>query len=238
MNKKFAFGGLVALALSAGLTQSVAQSRFDFTGTYAIEGKNPDTSPYKGTMSITPFGDGYRVKQTYGTDSFNGIGSDVGDYFATAFVVADNPQVTIYQITAPNTLSGYWQDYTNKVEGAETAIHSNAKAFGRISAAPANNAWDYKGNYRINGTNPDGSTYTGSMILSTHGDGYRASFSSGGVLWRGVGSYISNYLALAWNFNGQPSVTIYEGNPSTGELRGFWQVYDSQKEGTESATRR
>lgn len=235
---KIGLVGLAALALSSSLTQSVAQGRFDFSGTYAVEGKNPDTSAYKGMMSIVPYGDGYRIKQTYGADSFEGIGNDFADYLAASFVVADQPQVLIYQITAANTLTGYWQDYKNKTEGSETAMHSNARAFGRIPVAAVDNTWDYKGNYRITGTNTDGSSYTGSMILSAYGDGYRASFSSGGTVWRGIGSYIGNYLALAWNFNGVASVTIYAGDPNTGTLSGYWQNYDEPKEGTETATRR
>ncbi|MFN3267273.1 MAG: hypothetical protein ACK41E_10610, partial [Deinococcales bacterium] len=217
---------------------SSAQGRLVFDGTYALSGTNPDGSKYNGTLTITPYGDGYRLTQVVGSDTYRGIANDIGDYLAGAYVYNNGvPSVSLYRVSAANTLSGYWQDYNNQKEGTEEAVLAS-RSFAFVPSAPVANTWDYAGTYGIRGTDPDGDTYTGTMILSSYGDGYRASFSSGGNTWRGIANYIGNNLAIAWNSGGVASVNIYTGNPRTGDLSGFWQDYNSQKEGTETATLR
>ena len=232
---KFGLVGIAALALSSSLTNSTAQGRLVFDGTYAVSGKNPDGSAYAGTMTVVPYGDGYRMTQVYGSTTYRGIGNDVGDYLAGAYLSEGQPSVSLYRVSAANTLSGYWQDYNSTKEGTEEATRAS-RSFSFVPSAPVANTWDYSGSYAIKGTNPDGSAYTGSMILTTYGDGYRASFASGGVALRGIANYIGNNLAIAWLNGNIPSVTIFTGNPRTGDLSGYWQDYNSLKEGTETAT--
>jgi hypothetical protein len=40
---------------------------------------------------------------------------------AAAFLYDTVPGITLYRVTAGNTLSGYWQDFDNDKEGTETA---------------------------------------------------------------------------------------------------------------------
>ncbi len=239
MNKvvKFGLSALAALALSSTLSNSTAQGRLVFEGNYAVKGNNPDGSPYSGTMNIALFGDGYKITQNFSGSIYRAIASNVGDYLAAASVNSGVPQVTLYRVSAPNTLSGYWQDYDNNQEGAEDAI-LGGRFFSFVPSAPVANTWNYAGTYSVRGNAPDGTTYTGAMQLSVYGSGYRASFSSGGQVWRGIGSYIGNYFAIAWNAGGVASVTIYEGNPRNGEFNGVWQDYNNSKEGYEYATLR
>jgi hypothetical protein len=235
---KFGLAGIAALALSSAFTASSAQQRLVFDGTYALSGTTPDGGKYTGTFTVTPYGDGYRLRQVIGSDTFNGIGTDIGDYLAGAYVYTDGtPSVTLYRVSAANTLTGYWQDYNNQKEGTEEAVLAS-RSFAFVPSAPVANTWDYSGTYGIRGTNPDGSTYTGAMVLSSYGDGYRASFASGSNTFRGIANYIGNNLAIAWNSNGVASVSIFTGNPRTGDLTGFWQDYNSLKEGSETATLR
>jgi hypothetical protein len=233
---KFGFAAFATLALSSALTSSSAQQRLIFDGTYALSGTNPDGSRYTGTLNVVPYGDGYRMTQSFSDATYRGIGNDVGDYLAGAYLYSNGiPSVTLYRVSAANTLSGYWQDYNNTKEGTEEATLAS-RSFAFVPSAPVANTWDYSGTYGIRGSNPDGSAYTGTMILSTYGDGYRASFASGGTTWRGIANYIGSNLAIAWNAGDVSSVTIYTGNPRTGDLRGFWQDYNSLKEGSETAT--
>ena len=234
---KFGLAGIAALALSSSLTNSSAQGRLVFDGTYAVSGKNPDGSAYTGTMTVVPYGDGYRLTQVYGSTVYRGIGNDIGDYLAGAYLSEGEPTVTLYRVSAANTLSGYWQDYSNTKEGTEEATLAS-RSFSFVPSAPVANTWDYSGTYGIKGTNPDGSAYSGTMILSSYGDGYRAAFASGGTTWRGIANYIGSNLAIAWLASDIPSVTIFTGNPRTGDLTGYWQDYNSTKEGTETATYR
>ncbi len=232
---KFGLASLAALTLSSILTNSTAQGRLVFDGTYAVSGVDPSGNAYSGTMSIAPYGTGYRLTQTYPSVIYRAIGNDVGDYLAAAFLIDGQPSVTLYRVTAANTLSGYWQDYSNPKEGTEEATLAS-RAFSFVPSAPVQNSWDYSGNYAIRGTNPDGSTYTGSMELLPYGDGYRASFAGGGTNLRGIASYIGNNLAIAWLVGDASSVTIFTGDPRTGDLQGFWQDYNSLTEGSEIAT--
>jgi hypothetical protein len=232
---KFGLAGIAALALSSALTNSTAQGRLVFDGTYSLTGKNPDGSSYTGTLNVVPYGDGYRMSQVFSDVTYRGIGNDVGDYLAGAYISGGKPSVTLYRVSAANTLSGYWQDYDNTKEGTEEAVLAS-RSFSFIPTAPVANTWDYSGTYGIKGTNPDGSAYSGTMILSSYGDGYRAAFASGGATWRGIANYIGSNLAVAWLAGDIPSVSIFTGNPRTGDLKGYWQDYNSLKEGSEIAT--
>lgn len=235
---KFGLAGIAALALSSTLSNSVAQGRLVFDGTYGVTGKNPDGTPYNGTMTIVPYGDGYRLTQNFDNDTYKGIGNDVADYLAGSYIISSQPVVTIYRVTAANVMTGFWQNFENTAEGSEEATLTGSRTFASVSTTRTPAAWNYAGTYGIRGTNPDNSTYTGTMVLSNHGDGYHASLSSGGSVWRGVANYIGNYLAISWQAGSKPQVSIFSGNPRSGDLKGFWQDYDSLKEGSEIATLR
>lgn len=233
---KLLLAGLAALGLSAVLSSGVAQTRFDFSGGYTVSGVNPDGTKYAGDMQVTPFGDGYHVTQTYSDGSiYKGVGNDVGGpVLAVSFLSNGLPSVAIYQITSSSSLEGYWQDYGSTKEGQETALLTRgALATGRIATTAR---YDYSGSYSVAGTEPDGSQYQGSMVLSAFGDGYRVTFVSGRNTWRGVANDIGQYLAISYEAGAIPSINIFaRGDGNT--LRGYWQDYDNTKEGTEIATR-
>ncbi len=229
---KFGLAGIAALVLSSTLTNSTAQGRLIFDGVYNIAGTYPDGSTYTGTMTAVPYGDGYRLKQIYPSVTYNGVGNDIGDYFAGSYLVDGRPSISIYQVTAANTLTGFWQDYDQAKEGTET-LTLTARAFSFVPSAPVSNTWNYAGTYGIRG---DG--YTATMVLSSFGDGYRATYVSGGNTWRGIASYIGKYLAISWNSAGAPGITLFEGNPASGDMSGFDMDYNTPKESLEVATRR
>lgn len=233
---KFGLAGIAAVVLSSTLTNSAAQERLQFAGTYNIKGKGTDGTAYTGTMTIAPYGDGYRLAQRFGDETYRGIATDIGDNLGVALLSGGKPQVTIYRVTSGNTMTGFWQDYDNQKEGTEEATVSGATAFSGASKVLAAATWNYSGTYGINGKNPDGSAYTGTMVVSDYGAGYRVRFTSGGTTWRGIATYIGSYLSIAWQAGGIPQVSVFAGNPTTGELKGYYQDYDSLKEGTETAT--
>jgi len=97
--------------------------RISYSGTYSVQGTNPDSTPYAGTMVVETFGDGYRVTQTYSDGTvWRGVGNDIADYFAVAYLTNNGPSVQIYQRDSSGTLLGYWQNYNNLREGKETAV--------------------------------------------------------------------------------------------------------------------
>jgi hypothetical protein len=237
---KFGLAGIAALALSSTLTNSTAQNVVKFLGTYNItEGTTPNGDSYTGTMTISEWGDGYKVKQVFAGGTYNGIGSEIGDALGVAYLIDGVPSVSIYQVTAANTLEGYWQDAGNTKEGYEKAILVG-KAFSFAPSTVPTVDYNYAGTYGIQGLYSDKTTsYTGSMILSKYGNGYRASFSGDGTVGTGIASIIGKNIAISWNFKDNlPNISIFEANAATGEMIGYWQRFDDKKEGSEVATRR
>ena len=151
-------------------------------------------------------------------------------------MVSGIPSVSIYRVTGANTMSGYWQNFDNSEEGSEEVTLSGSRTFSSVSSAPSTQGWNYKGNYGIRGTNPDGTTYDGTMQLENFGNGYKAQFTSRGQVWRGVGTFLDSFVAIAWQAGNTPMVSIFSGNPSSGSLQGFWLDFKSNKEGREVAT--
>ena len=226
---------VVMLLLSTGL--ALAQNRNDYSGTYTVSGKNSDGSSYSGGMVIVAFGDGYRVTASIGTQTWRGIGTDIGDYLAVAFLAGANPLISIYKVSATNTLEGFWQSYADVKEGTEAAtLTGRTFSFVPTTAAPSTRV-DYAGGYNISGKNPDASTYTATMVLTAYGDGYRVAFVSGNESWIGVATDIGNFLAVSYKSGDVPTVSIFE-RKANGSLMGYWQDYDNQKEGAETAVKR
>lgn len=234
------FTALVPLALAAGLTQAQAQTRVDFSGTYSITGKFPDGSTYGGQMSVAPYGDGYRVTQTFNDGTvLTGIGNDVGNNLAVAYQwIGDVPSISIYTITQPRTMEGFWQDYDSTKEGGEIALMMSGTPFSVRTSGINTARTDYSGAYTVNGTNPDGSRYAGTMVVSRYGDGYRVTATFGdGSVWRGIATDIGGNFAVAYQTSTGPSVQIYQVDRS-GALNGYWQHFNEPREGQEIAVRR
>ncbi len=112
---KLAALGVIAL-LGLSLTHVGAQTRYDFAGTYNIDGVNPDGSTYSSTAIVTDYGDGYRVNYS---DGETGIANDIGTSIAIASQDKGIPAVTLLKIINGSQLNGFWQSYNNLKEGQE-----------------------------------------------------------------------------------------------------------------------
>lgn len=238
---KFALAGIAAIILSSSLTTSTAQGRLAFEGTYAVTGKTPDAAAYSGTMTIVPYGQGYRITQVFGIYAYYGIGTavgnnQVGDFFVAAFLHENQPSLSLYAVTAANTLSSVWQDYNSTRRGIEESVLAN-RSFSVLPSLPAQNNLDYSGTYRVAGTDSNGLAYTNGVYVSRSGSGYiaqRYTANNDAALF-GIGGKLDGFLVFAWNYNGVPRISVYEGNPDVdGKMAGFWQAYDALKRGSES----
>jgi hypothetical protein len=114
---KLAFIGISTLAIGIGLSQVGAQSRYDFAGMYNVSGVNPDGSKFTDVVTVTDYGDGYRVD--YG-EGETGIANDLGTSIAIASQNKGIPTVTLLKIVNGSQLEGYWQSYNSSKEGTET----------------------------------------------------------------------------------------------------------------------
>jgi len=105
------------------------------------------------------------------------------------------------------------------------------------SQTHAQTRWDFSGNYLASGTNADGSKYDGVPVsIVAKGNNYSVTWKLEGVSWKGVGTDLNTTFAVGYQVNGVPGVGIYKFNTTTGVLTGYWQLADTDKEGTEVLT--
>jgi hypothetical protein len=91
------------------------------------------------------------------------------------------------------------------------------------------------GVYDVSGTNPDGSLYTGTVMLQQVGlSSFRLNWSVGPNTIEGVGMVSGLTLAVVFQLGEQTGMGMYELRPS-GELAGTWTIIGSQATGTEIA---
>lgn len=134
-------------------TSMPAEARDSLGGTYNVVGAAPDTTPYSGTLEITP-ADGERYALTWilemDSGTFSGIGIMSGDALIAASDQFPETPCGIGVLTRgeDGTITGSWT-----VE-SETAIYTD-------TATPIVLA----DSYTFEGINTDNSTYSGSMTL-------------------------------------------------------------------------
>jgi len=105
------------------------------------------------------------------------------------------------------------------------------------STTQAQTRWDYSGNYLASGTNPDGSKYDSVPVsIVAKGNNYSVTWKLEGASWKGMATDLNTTFAVGYQVNGVPGVGIYKFNTTTGVLTGYWQLADSDKEGTEVLT--
>lgn len=75
------------------------------------------------------------------------------------------------------------------------------------------------GNYTVEGRNPDGSAYSGTVQLSQQQGQYRVLWSIAGTTYTGMGRLDGRVLTVAWQ--GDPAPVVYVVMPN-GELHGTW----------------
>jgi hypothetical protein len=100
-----------------------------------------------------------------------------------------------------------------------------------VSSAAVASAQSVGGKYRVTGTNPNGSAYTGTAEIIPSGDSCRMSWNVGGA-WKGICMLSNKSLAATYRNGNTYGLVIYELQPN-GVLKGVWTVADSTGVGTE-----
>lgn len=78
---------------------------------------------------------------------------------------------------------------------------------------------DISGTYGVEGRNPDGSAYSGTLVLTASGPRYVGEWTIAGQTFRGSGTLDGRILTLQWAEGADP--VIYVLMPD-GELHGTW----------------
>ena len=91
------------------------------------------------------------------------------------------------------------------------------------------------GTYDISGTNPDGSAYTGTLLLTQVGlSTFRVVWTIGNDTIEGVAMVSGLTLATAFALGQQTAMGLYELKPN-GELDGVWTTVGAFAAGRETA---
>ena len=191
----------------------------DISGTYNVTGTNQDGSAYQGSLVVTTRGSVYQFSWATGND-YEGVGIVNGNTVAVGW---GGPEcgAALYRMSRDGSLEGQWALYENEAAGTETARRITD------SGAPA-------GSYTVGGTNPDGTSYSGSLDIEAAGDAYRLAWEAGGT---SVGQGIVMGSMLGSSYGGDAcGVAVYTVDGNT--LDGQWTTYGSEFVGTERAVRR
>ncbi len=208
-----------ALILLAALTLCAAvPGHSDLAGTYDVAGTNLDGSPYTGTLQVTARGPAYQFSWATGND-YEGVGLQGDDAVAAAYG-GDGCGVVLYRVGRDGTLDGRWAIYGMEGVGTERARRTSGSGLA--------------GAYAVEGTNPDGTPYAGTLVVERDGPAYTLTWQAGDTY---VGEGILMDDEFGTSYGGEDcGVAVYA--VQGGDLDGQWTGYGAGAVGTERATRR
>ncbi|TPG51525.1 hypothetical protein EAH89_19965 [Roseomonas nepalensis] len=104
--------------------------------------------------------------------------------------------------------------------------------------APAPAQAQRNGTYDVNGTNPDGTAYTGTMTIQQVGlASWRVRWQIGQAQIDGYGMSVGTVFSVGFALSERPGLSIYEIAPD-GSLSGQWTLVGSSAIGSENLTPR
>jgi hypothetical protein len=168
-------------------------------------GTNPNGSKYRGMVALTQDKDQFTFTWWIGKQVFHGNG-----HFAGRMLVVNwgDTKPVIYSFTKDGTLDGEWADGS----GDETLEP--------VAAAADEPAEIAEGGYGVEGRNPDGRTYKGTVEIEKDGDEYHVSWKVGGSAYEGTGTLEGNLLTVEW---GSATPVVY-ALADDGSLKGLWDA--------------
>lgn len=86
--------------------------------------------------------------------------------------------------------------------------------------------------YKVSGTNPDGSAYTGTVKIKILSDTtFAITWDIGGTEYKGFGMRLNDNLSATYTMDGEPGLVMYkvDGNG----LNGLWAIRGRDGNGTE-----
>lgn len=192
----------------------------DLAGTYAVNGKNPNGTAYKGSLTISKAGNAWKVDWKTGSES-SGMGVEMGDMLAVAVGGAECAPVA-YRVSPEGGLTGVWTMPGGGMVGSERATPGVDTTQGLA------------GDYVVNGKNMlDGSAYKGGLSIFKESDHWRFSWRTG-TNYEGYGIESDGRIAVSFGA-ATCGVVLYRIQPD-GSLKGLWK-YRGTAGGTEDAVR-
>jgi len=115
--------------------------------------------------------------------------------------------------------------------------HYGAAAVILVCLATSFASAEITGTYACQGTNPDGSGYSGTVTITAQGAAYAMSWSIGGSGHNGVAILMDGYLSSSWGVAGRgPGGIVVYKVEADGRLVGKWSNPSGGQLGTETLT--
>jgi hypothetical protein len=187
------------------VTDSAARQLATVAGLYRETGTNPNGSKYRGMATVVPRGDRARFTWWVAKDRFVGNGELAGKMLVVNW---NQRHPVIYTFSQDGVLDGEWAD------GSAT---DRLELFARIDGGPAPSP---EGRYRVQGRNPDGKPYSGTVVVTRRGDEFHFAWTTGSTSFRGRGTREGNVLTVYW---GGAMPIVYAVNQD-GSLSGLWEA--------------
>ena len=113
---------LIPLSLILALLLPTLTHAQDLTGTYTVEGSNPDAKgAYRGEVRVARAGDVFHVIWIFGKQQHAGTGILRDDQFAVVYQPkGGQPGIAFYKVNADGSLSGTWTTLGGRTLGTET----------------------------------------------------------------------------------------------------------------------
>lgn len=104
------------------------------------------------------------------------------------------------------------------------------------SSSPPSSSIKIEGLYAVQGTNPDGGSYSGNVAITPKGNVYELQWSVG-TPYSGIGIRSQDVLSVSWGTPGGSGfgIVAYKIDPD-GSLHGTWATPDNTRLGTETLT--
>jgi uncharacterized caspase-like protein len=172
-------------------------------GVYRAEGTNPSGSQYTGIVALEEGDDDFKLTWWIGDDVFEGSGHYAGKMLVINW--GDKAPV-IYSFGSEGELDGEWADGS----ASETLTPIGIAAIGDVPPP--------EGDYLVEGRNPEGKHYKGTVTIAKSGDRYRLKWKVAGQEYEGEGTLEDNFLTVEWG-DTTPVVYALAGD---GSLTGLW----------------
>jgi hypothetical protein len=91
---------------------------------------------------------------------------------------------------------------------------------------------DPVGHYMVRGTNPNGSSYTGEVLVTRTGQTFRVAWRIGRQCFVGTGIAVEDSIAVSYQTGPRAGVALYGRKPS-GRWEGVWAMAGSRETGTD-----
>lgn len=214
---------LTSLLLVASCGENPLNTEIDPAGTYQMTIEYPGEN-MECTLVLEPLNNGiWKATWDYGSDSpdlYENTAVCFGEKYLAVCEQGDPAIIDIFTV-GDGALNGYWLEYgSDELYG----IYGVSEEGNPLPNPPVLTELESPGNYNVEGSNDDGSTYVGYQYLDTYGkvitcDQTITPDYEADQYYQGVGAIVDGHLVLAVT----SFLSVY--TPSGNDWNGVWVDY-------------